>query len=593
MGTPAYMAPEQLIGQPADHLTDQYSFCVALYQGLYGELPFKGQSIETLVREMSRGKTPETTSSQVPSRLRRTVLQGLRREPTDRHPSMDALLDELVFQATTTRRRFLALAVLAIVGATAAIGGTVWKKRTALQTSIQSIAILPLKNLADPSDEGTIDNLTNALTATVAQLSGATVIAHDSAARYKTSPKSLQEIGRELSVDAVVSGSAKRSVSRIQIRIQLTSVATGRQLWTKLFEDEDRHLPALQADIAAGLLTEVESRRITPEQEARLARLRSVKPEVQEACLKGWLLLKRRNAPDLQKSMAYFREAIREDSNYAPAYVGLANGYMHLAIPSSVLTTREASRLATETLMKALSLEPNLGEAHAALSFVKMEFDWDWRAAEMEAKRAIELSPNDALAHWRYFRYLLNVQRLDEARVEAKLAQRLDPLNPDGQQAIAWWFHATKQYDRAIEEYRKAIELEPNRSPMHAFLSTTYHDARMYEDALAEIEKAYQLSGNPWQRAGIAHMLVHLEKTDEAEKIIEEIKDRAKNTAASWGIVQTYAALRRKEETLKWLEYAYEAHANFLLTMNRDEELAWLRSDPRFQDLVKRVGWPQ
>src|SRR5262249_2249181 len=162
-----------------------------------------------------------------------------------------------------------------------------------------------------------------------------------------------------------------------------------------------------------GLLAEVESRRITPEQEVRLARLRSVKPEVQEACLKGWLFVKRRNAAELRKAIDHFQEAIRQDSNYAPAYVGLANAYMHLGIPSAVLPTREASRLATEALMKALSLDPKLGEAHAALSFVKMEFDWDWRAAEEEAKRAIELSPNDALAHWRYFRYLLNVQRLD------------------------------------------------------------------------------------------------------------------------------------------------------------------------------------
>jgi tetratricopeptide (TPR) repeat protein len=164
-----------------------------------------------------------------------------------------------------------------------------------------------------------------------------------------------------LNVDAVVSGLAKRSGSRIQIGTQLTRVATGHQFWTKVFESEYGQLPVLQADIAAGLLVEVDSRRITPEQEARLARLRTVKPEVYEACLKGWLLEKRNNVPDYQKSIAYFQEAIREDPNYAPAYVGLANSYTHLGGPPiGALPPREASRLATEALMKALSLEPGL-----------------------------------------------------------------------------------------------------------------------------------------------------------------------------------------------------------------------------------------
>jgi serine/threonine protein kinase/tetratricopeptide (TPR) repeat protein len=592
MGTPAYMAPEQLMGQGADHLTDQYSFCVALHRGLYGEPPFKDQSIETLVCEMSQGMAPEVArSSQVPSRLRRAVLRGLRPQPADRYPSMDALLAELVLRATGTRRRLLAVAVLAMLGAIAAVGAIVLNKRTAAQTSVQSIAILPLKNLGVASDEATIDDLTNGLTTTVAQLTNATVISPDSAARYKTSPKSLQKIGRELSVDAVVSGYAKRSGSRIQISVQLTHVATGQHLWTKTLEDAPGQFSVLQADIAAGLLAEVESRRITPEQEARLARLRTVKPEVQEACLKGWLLVKRQNTPDLQQSIVYFQEAIREDPNYAPAYVGLANGYMQLGF--TVLPRKEANQLATEALMKALSLDPKLGEAHAALSWIKA-FDFDWQAVEEEAKRAIELSPNDAMAHVRYSDYLLCVQRLDEALVEVKRAQRLDPLNAYAQQHLAWWFWEAKEYHRSIEEWRKAIELEPNRSFLHGALSASYDSAGMYAEALAEAQRAYELSGNhPTYRGRIASMLVRLGKTDEAEKIIEEIKDRVKNTPATLDIAIAYSALKRKEETLQWLEYAYNARAPGLCMMNRHPEWAWLRSDLRFRDLVKRIGLPQ
>jgi serine/threonine protein kinase/Tfp pilus assembly protein PilF len=589
MGTPAYMAPEQLMGQSADHRTDQYSFCVALYQALYGELPFKGQSVETLLREMSQGTAPEAASSvQVPSRLRRAVLRGLSPEPADRYPSMDALLDDLVLQSTRTRRRLWALAVLAIVTAIAIVGGIAWKKRNAAQPSIQSFAILPLKNLGDASDEATVDNLTTGLTSTVAQLSNATVISQNSASRYKTSPKSLQEIGRELSVDAIVSGSAKRSGSRIQIDTKLTSVATGRQLWTKNFENESGQLPMLQADVAAELLAQVESRRITPEQEAQLVKLRSVKPEAYEAYLKGWRLEGRGGVSNLQKSSAYFQEAIRLDPNYAPAYVGLAHTYHH----DSALTKREASRLATEALMKALSLDPQFGEAHAKLAVVKLDLDFNWRAALEEGKRAIELSPNDALAHAWYSLALTRTHRPDDGIVEAKRAKQLDPLSYYTQQAIWRYFLETRQYDEGIEELRKAIELEPSRTAPHSVLAATYRAAGSYQEALAEAQKAYELSGDPLRRGEIALDLAHLGKTDEAEKIIEEIKDGAKNTDASFGVALIYSALKRKHETFKWLEYAYEARASRLFNINWNSEFAWLRSDPRFQDFVRRVDPP-
>jgi len=251
--------------------------------------------------------------------------------------------------------------------------------------------------------------------------------------------------------------------------------------------------------------------------------------------------------------------------------------------------------------MKALSLDPKLGEAHAALSFIKLNIDGDLQAAEREGKLAIELSPNDAQAHVRYSNVLMARHRLDEAIAEVKRAQLLDPLNSQAQQHIAMWFRRNKDYDRAIQENRKAIELEPNSSLFHGALAQTYHDAGRYPEALAEARRAYELSGDPLNRSQIAHMLAHLGKTDEAEKIIEEIKGRGKSSVgSSYNIAKTYATLKRKEETLKWLEYAHEVFAmpgvnmglrsSGVFTVSEDEEFDWLRSDPRFQDLVKRIG---
>jgi TolB-like protein/Flp pilus assembly protein TadD len=477
-----------------------------------------------------------------------------------------------------------------MVAAIAAAGGIAWKRRNAAQPSIQSIAILPLKNLGDASDEATIDGLSNGLSTTVAQLTNATVISQDSAARYKTSPKSLQEMGRELGVDAIVSGFAERADRRIQVVTQLTDVATSRQLWTQTFENEPRQLPLLQADIAAALLVEVDSRRTTPEQEARLEKLRTVKPEVYDACLKGGLLWRRGDVPSAEKAIPYFQEAIRQDPNYAPAYVGLADAYRILA---NNLTSTEAWRLSSEALMKALSLDPKLGEAHAALSYIKLHHDLDFQAAEREAKLGIALSPNDASAHVRYIDFLITLHRLDEAIAEIKRAQRLDPLSSTAQNLLARYFAHKKDYDRAIQEWRKAIELEPNNSWYHQVLAATYGLVGRYTEALAEAQRAYELSGVPGDRAQIALMLAHLGKTDEAEKIIEEIKDRSKSLRKPcFRIARTYAVLKRKEETFRWLEYLYEARGLFPTSeqVSEMEEFEWLRSDPRFQDLVTRLA---
>ncbi len=594
IGTPAYMAPEQLVGQPATAGSDQFSFCLALYQGLYRELPFEGESVKALIGNMKRGAirhAPE--AGHVPASLRRIVLRGLSLEPADRFPSMDGLIKALERFQIVPRWRSLLVAILAVLVAMFVVGRSEWERRR-IAGRIQSIAVLPLENLTgDPSQEYFVDGVSEQLMTNLARLSTVNVISSGSVMKYKKAPKPLMEIAKELKVDSIVKGSVERSEKDVRVAAQLIHPATGRALWERTFDRPLAEIPLLQADIATAILVQIASKP-TPQQQARLANMRAVRPEAYEAYVKGRFFWAKRNLAAVRQAIELFEEAIRVDPSYAPAFAGLADSFMFLGGPSAaVLPPKEAGRLAKNAALEAISLDDTLAEAHASLGLIKLQIDWDPRGAERELKRAIELNPNYSQAHAWYNVCLFEMQRLDEALVESKWAQRLDPLSPERYQGIANWFAAKGQYEQAIEEYRKGFELDSSHGPMHAHLANIYERAGRYQEALSEVEKAYELSGSLMHRSGIAHMLVHLGRVAEAEKIIDEIKEPARNTMTAYWIAATYSVLRRKEETLQWLQYAYEVRVPGMSHLNRVAEFEWLRMDPQFQDLLRRIGWPQ
>jgi serine/threonine protein kinase/tetratricopeptide (TPR) repeat protein len=593
MGTPAYMAPEQLLGQGADERTDQFSFCVSLFHGLYGELPFTGESVEAILAKMKRGRVKDGhKSSDVPGWLRQIVLRGLSFKPQDRFSSMDALLGALVHHPTQPRRRRLVIGSALLFAGLLAVAGSVWR-RLVVSDRIHSVAVLPLENLTgDPSQDSSIDRLTDGLTTNLAQVSTVGVISRSSVMKYKKAPRPVNEVGKELDVDALVEGTVERSGQGVRVNLHLVRTATSRQLWAKSYEGELTNAVVLQTDAATDIVTAIEST-LTPQQRARLGKERSVKPEVYEAYLKGQHFASTRNEKSVRRAIDYFEQALHDDPTYAPAYVGLADAYFLLSIPVSVLPSKDASLLATDAALKALSLDGSSGEAHGVLGRIKQHLDWDWRAAGREFKQAIELAPNYAMGHRQYSTYLMWIGRLDEALVEAKRAVRLDPLAAHNQQGMADWFDAAKQYDKAIEEYRKSIELDPNDGPLHAHLAFVYEHAGRYQEALAEDQRAFALSGNPWHKVGIAHRLAHLGRTAEAEHMLDEIKEKVKDKPPVIHVAGTYSVLRRKDETFEWLEHAYEAHANQLLRLNKSKDYEWLHNDPRYQDLIRRIGWPQ
>ena len=593
LGTPEYMAPEQLMGEPGDEKADQFAFCVALYQGLYGEHPFARDPLEALVEEVKQGHVRAPPDSpRVPQRLRRTLLRGLRSNPAERFSSMAELLDELQLARASPHGRWTAVGVLVCLSVIIGLIVQQWKQG-AQAHQIHTLAVLPFKNLSgDPSLDPILEQLNESLVNNLGQLiSRIQIISRDSTIKFRQASKPLPAIAKELDADAVIAGSVATSRPQLRLDLQLHD-SSDRQLWARSYLADYNRMPALLADLATDLVLELEAK-LTPTQQASLSKVRSTKSEVYEAYVKGQHFLNTHNESSIRRALKYFEEALREDSQYAPAHAGVAQAYMFLAVPSAVLSPREGSRLGSAAALKALSLDPTLAEAHAALGFIRKNLDWDWRGAEQEFKRALELNPNHAHAHHWYSSYLLSVGRADESLLEGKRAQRLNPVDPHMPGSIGEWHVAMGHYDEAIREYQKGIELDPYDSPVHAHLSGVYEAAGRHQEAFEETRKAYELSNNPWQRVGMAHQLAHLGRTAEADEILTTTGARMTQTAASFHVAATYSVLRRKEEALRWLQYAFDARANGMLTLRRNPDFEWLRSDTHFQELVSRIDWPQ
>jgi TolB-like protein/Flp pilus assembly protein TadD len=593
IGTPGYMAPEQLAGEPASEKTDQFSFCVAFYRALYGELPFAADSAEQLLEKVKQGRidTP-AAATPVPGWLRQIVLRGLKFDPRERYASIDALLEALARPPRTARWSVAAAAILALLATAFGAGLLAMRQRATRAPRIQSVAVLPFRNESgNPAQDSVANQITEALIADVAMLSNVTVTSRTSSMRYKNTARSLPAIGKELGVDTLIMGSVSSIASTVQLKVQLINSSTGRVVWTRQYDRDNSQMVILRADLARDLVGAIDTV-VTAEQQERLASLRSIRPEAYEAYAKAQLFLATTNATSLYKAVEYFQQALKEDPLFAPAYAGLANAYVSLAWPASVLTPRESARLAREAANKALEIDPGLGEAHATLGWVKYLYDWDWAGAEKELSLAIKLNPNDARAHRWYGTYLILVRRMDEALVEMKRGQRLDPLSVINQQGIADWYFFNDRIDEAIREYQKAVELNPGHGPVHAHLANVLHKAGRHEEALAENQKAFEISKSPWHEIGIADDLAHLGRREEAEAIIERRKDQVKDSNPIVSVARVYAVLGRNEEALRCLQLGYEAHSFGMPHLMRQPDFNSLHSDPRFQEIVRRVGPP-
>jgi TolB-like protein/DNA-binding winged helix-turn-helix (wHTH) protein/Tfp pilus assembly protein PilF len=499
--------------------------------------------------------------------------------------------------AVAPRRRLWPTSVivaLALVLSLSILSVWLFRSRGPAPAGIRSLAVLPLENLSgDASQNYFADGMTDELITDLAQISALRVISRTSVMAYKGARKPLPQIARELNVDAVVEGTVLRSGDQVRITAQLIEASTDKHLWSQSYEGELRDTLALQSRVASAIADKIRIN-LTPREQAALKNVEVVNPEAYESYLKGRYFWNKRTADGLKVALAYFKQATEEDPKYAKAYSGLADTYALLGDwQYAVMTPKEAFPKAKAAAIHALELDDTLGEAHNSLAFVLDGFDWDLDAGGKEFQRAIELNPGYATAHHWYAWHLSLLGRFDEAITEMKKAENLDPLSLIINADLAELLGLAHYYDDSIRQSLKTIEMDPNFALAHNQLAQAYLQKHMYAEAVAELQKAVGLSkDSPTCIANLARAYVASGKRGEAVKLLDDLKRRSSTGYSNASeIAMIYASLGDPDQAMHWLEKGFEERFNpgVLLRPGFDP----LRSDPRFEDLRRRIGLPK
>ncbi len=454
------------------------------------------------------------------------------------------------------------------------------------------MAVLPFANLGgDPNAEYLSDGITEGVINSLSRLPQLRVMARTTVFRYKGREDDPQKIGHDLGVGAVLVGRIHPRGELLTIQAELVDVATGLQLWGEQYNRKLADLLAVQDEISREISEKLRLR-LTGEEKSRLASTRTVNPEAYQLYLQGRYYWNRRATEAVKKAVEYLNQAIAKDPTYALAFAGLADCYIVLA-DRGEMQPEEAHTKARAAAQRALELDPQLAEAHTGLASARERYDFDWAGAEAEYKRAIELNPNYATGHQWYGLMLMEVGRLDEARQQIELARGLDPLSLQIQRNLGDLYWNARQFDRAIEEYRKVEEMDPNFVPVRFALGRTYRQKQMYSEAAAELQKGLLMNNEQEIAALYGNVTDAASYRRAAAREIALRKDQAKTRYISpvW-FAQLFLELQDKEKSLAWLENAYQARDALLVYLNMDPQYDPLRSDPRFQDLLRRLHFP-
>jgi serine/threonine protein kinase/Flp pilus assembly protein TadD len=597
MGTVQYMSPEQAIGKPTDHRTDIFSLGVAIYEMTTGRLPFNGSSTSEIIDRINHSQ-PDAIARfnyDAPSELERIIRKCLEKDRERRYQSARELLIDLknlkrdsesgavALTASPAKRPVndrraliiapaLAAILLAVIGLFFLLTGG------KSESAIISLAVLPLANAsADPAVEYLSDGVTESIINNLSQLSGLRVIARPTAFRYKGRDHDPQSVGRELKVDAVMTGRLIEQSDRLIVQVDLVRVSDGAQMWGERYNRPVKDILSVQEEIAREISSRLQLK-LTGDEQKRLARRGTENSEAYQLWLKGRYQFLKWTAEGRRKSIEYFNEAIEKDPTFAPAFAWLSGAYDQQGVRGEI-PRDEAKAKARAYAMKALELDEQMAEAHAALGITKWR-EWDWTGAEEDFRRAIDLNPKWPDGHDIYASFLISTARVEEALLAARRAGELDPLSLGINNSTGLALYLLRRWDQAAEQFEKTLDLFPDDADARNNLALTLAAMGKPDEAIAEARKTRNESPT------LGYLLALSGKRAESEKVIE------KSSGSRIQIAAIYAALGERDRAFGLLEKAVSEKSEQLGVIKVDPRFDPLHSDPRFQALIDRLNLP-